>query len=76
MSKMTRLHLDAQSHDGVDNIIVILLESLDGLLSADRGLSHDELNVLGLETSLINLLTIINLLLILLGLNLGSLALV
>jgi hypothetical protein len=77
MSNKTRwLYLYAQGHDGVDNVVVVLLEGLDGLLSADRGLGHDKLNVLGLETGLVNLLTVILLFLLLLGLDLGGLALV
>ena len=71
-----RLHLYAQGHDGVDNVVVVLLEGLDGLLSADRSLGHDKLNVLGLKTGLVDLLTVILLFLLLLGLNLGGLALV
>lgn len=71
-----RLYLYAQGHDGVDNVVVVLLESLDGLLSADGSLGHDKLNVLGLETGLVNLLTVVLLFLLLLGLNLGGLALV
>ena len=60
--------LRAESHDGIDNVIVVLLEGLDSLLPADRGLGHDELNVLWLETSLVNLLTVI----LLLGLGVGT----
>jgi hypothetical protein len=70
------VYLYAQGHDGVDNVVVVLLEGLDSLLSADRGLGHDKLNVLGLETGLVNLLTVILLFLLLLGLNLRGLALV
>jgi len=76
LNKDMRLYLYAQGHDGVDDIVVVLLEGLNGLLSADRSLSHDKLNVLGLETGLVNLLTVILLFLLLLGLDLGGLALV
>lgn len=69
-----RPSLYAESHDGVDNIVVVLLKSLNGLLSRDVGLSHDELNVLGLEAGVVNLLAII-LFLLLLGLGLRGLAL-
>lgn len=55
--------LYAQCHDTVDNIVVVLLERLDGLLSADAGLGHDELDVLSLKSSVVNLLTIVLLLL-------------
>lgn len=66
--------LYAESHDGVDNIIVILPQGGDGLLAGNARLSHDQLDVLSLETGLVDLLTII-LLLFLLGLGLGGLAL-
>lgn len=66
--------LYAESHDGVDNIIVILPQGLHSLLAGNARLSHDQLDVLSLETGLVNLLTII-LLLFLLGLSLGGLAL-
>jgi hypothetical protein len=67
--------LYAEGHDTVDNIIVVLLEGLDGLLPAHAGLGHDELDVLGLETSVVDLLAIV--LLLLLGLGaLDGLALV
>lgn len=55
--------LYAQCHDTVDNIVVVLLERLDSLLPANAGLGHDELNVLSLKPSVVNLLTIVLLLL-------------
>ena len=67
--------LYAEGHDTVDNVVVVLLEGLDGLLSADRSLGHDKLNVLGLKTGLVDLLTVILLFLLLLG-TLDGLALV
>lgn len=51
--------LYAQRHNAVDNIIVILLQRLDRLLPADARLRHHELDVLGLETRIIHLLTIV-----------------
>lgn len=66
--------LNTQSHDGVDNIVVILLQCLDGLFAADTGLGHDQLNVLVLKTLGVHLLAVI-LLFVLLGLAvLGVLA--
>lgn len=59
----SNFRLYAQCHDTVDNIVVVLLECLDGLLPTDAGLGHDKLNVLGLETGVVNLLTIVFLLL-------------
>ena len=55
--------LYAESHDGVDDIIVVLLQGLDGLLAGDGSLLHDKLDVLGLKTRVIDLLTVILLLL-------------
>lgn len=51
--KGSKLH--CQLHNGTDNISFGLLESLDSLCSADTSLCHDELNILGLHTTLINI---------------------
>ena len=67
--------LYAEGHDAVDNVVVVLLEGLDGLLPAHAGLGHDELDVLGLKASVVDLLAIVLLLLLLLG-TLDGLALV
>ena len=76
-SSHARHRLYAEGHDTVDNIVVVLLEGLDGLLPAHAGLGHDELDVLGLKTGVIDLLTVILLLLLGLGtldgLGLGAL---
>ena len=66
--------LYAESHDGVNDIVVVLPESLDGLLAGDVCLCHNELDILGLKVGLINLLTII-LLILLLIVGLGGLGL-
>ena len=66
--------LYAQGHDTVDNVVVVLLEGLDGLLPRNAGLLHDELDVLGLKARVVNLLIVILLLLLVL-LVLDSLAL-
>lgn len=55
--------LNAESHDGVDDIVVVLLERLDGLLPRYVGLRHDELNVLVLDALGVHLLAVILLLL-------------
>lgn len=68
--------LYAQSHDGIDNIVVVLLECLDSLLPTHACLCHDQLNVLGLETSVIDLLAIILFLFLLSVARIDSLALV
>lgn len=67
-----------QIHDGVDNVVIERLQSLNGLLSRHVGLCHHQLDILGLNTGLVDLLTIIFLLLLLLLVSgsLGSLALV
>ena len=67
--------LYAEGHDAVDNVVVVLLEGLDGLLPAHAGLSHDELDVLGLKAGVVDLLAIVLLLLLLLS-TLDGLALV
>jgi hypothetical protein len=56
-------NLYTQSHDTVDDVVVILLERLDRLLSADACLGHDELDVLRLQTCVIHFLAIVFLLL-------------
>ena len=58
----------AERHDRVHDIIVVLPEGLDGLLPGHVGLSHDQVNVLGLEATLVNLLAIL-FLIVLLGLG-------
>lgn len=55
--------LDAKCHDRVDYIVVVLFEGLDGLLPADVGLGHDELDVLVLNALGVDLLIIVLLLL-------------
>lgn len=67
--------LYAEGHDAVDNVVVVLLEGLDGLLPAHASLGHDELDVLGLKAGVVDLLAIVLLLLLLLG-TLDGLALV
>lgn len=62
---LSRKKLDTQCHDGVDDIVVVLLEGLDSLVAADAGLGHDELNVLVLDALGVNLLAVILLLLLL-----------
>lgn len=65
----------AERHDRVDDIVVILLEGLDSLLPRHVRLGHDQLDVLGLQAGVVDLLAVV-LFLLLLGLGLGSLALV
>lgn len=61
--------LDTESHDRVDNVVVVLLERLDSLLPRYVGLRHDELDVLVLDALGVHLLAVI--LLLLGGLLLG-----
>eukprot|EP00695_Tsukubamonas_globosa_P000342 TRINITY_DN124_c0_g1_i1.p1 TRINITY_DN124_c0_g1~~TRINITY_DN124_c0_g1_i1.p1 ORF type:complete len:239 (-),score=148.12 TRINITY_DN124_c0_g1_i1:35-661(-) len=63
---MTSLH--GEVHDGIDDIAIVGLEGLDSLGAADASLLHDELDILGVESALVNLLG-----LDFLGLSLGSL---
>lgn len=51
--------LYAESHDRVDDITIILLQCLDCLVSRDAGLSHDELDILVLESSCVGLLFVL-----------------
>lgn len=51
--------LSAQRHDGIDDIIVILLQRLDRLLPRNARLRHDQLDILGLEPGIIHLLALI-----------------
>ena len=49
----------AEGHDRVDNVVVVLLQSLDGLLPADVCLGHDEFDVFGFETGVVDLFAVI-----------------
>ena len=40
-------------HDGLDDVVVVRLERLDGLRFGAMDLGHDELNVLGLDVDLV-----------------------
>ena len=51
--------LYAQSHNRVDDVVIVLLQGLDGLLAGDGRLLHNELDVLGLEARIIDLLAVI-----------------
>lgn len=64
--------LCAQRHNGIDDVVVILLEGFDGLLPGHTRLLHDQLDVLGLEACVVLLLAVV---LFLFLLVLGSLAL-
>lgn len=59
--------LDTERHDGIDNVIVVLLQCLDSLFAADVGLGHDELDILVLDALGVDLLVVILLLFLLLG---------
>ena len=60
------LLLYAESHDRVDDIVIVLPQSLNSLLTGNASLSHDKVDILSLKARLIDLLTIILLLLLLL----------
>lgn len=59
--------LDTKRHDGIDNIIVVFLEGFDGLVAADVGLCHDQLDVLVLDAIGVDLLIVVVVLFLLLG---------
>lgn len=67
--------LNAQSHNGIDYVIVILLQCLDSLVPRDTGLGHDQLDILVLQTSSIDLLSIVLVLILLVIASVNSLAL-
>ena len=66
--------LYAQSHDGIDYVVVILLQCLHSFVPRDTCLSHDKLNVLVLKTCSIDLLSIILILILLVVTSLDGLA--
>jgi hypothetical protein len=58
-TKQEQTILDTQCHNRIDNIIVILLQGLYSLWTANIGLGHDELNILVLYAIGVNLLSIV-----------------
>ncbi len=51
--------LYTQCHDGVDDIVIVFLQSFDSLFPRYACLLHDEFNVLALQACFIDLLIII-----------------
>lgn len=70
----TLIPLYAERHNRVDNVVVVLLQRLDGLVARDVGLGADKLNVLVLQTRGVNL-SLVLLLSLLVARGLGGLAL-
>lgn len=68
----TRIQLYAESHDRVNDIVVVLPQRLNSLLTGNASLSHNEINILSLEASLIDLLAIVLFLLLLLRSEVGN----
>ena len=66
--------LYTQRHNRVDYIVPVFLESFDCFLPGHRSLSHDELDVFALETTVIDLLVVVIVLFGLLRLDLLALA--
>lgn len=58
--------LYAEGHNGVDDVVVILLERLDSLLPRDARLLHDQFDVLRLKSRVVDLLAVVLLLFLLL----------
>ncbi len=54
-----RMTLCTQCHDRIHDIVIVLLERLDGLLARHAGLRHDQIDILGFQTRLVHLFTII-----------------
>ena len=59
----------AERHNGVDDVVVVLLQRLDGLLAAHARLLHHQLDVLALQTRVVDLLAIVFLFLRRLGIG-------
>jgi hypothetical protein len=54
-----RHYLDAECHDRIDNVVIVFLQGLNGLLATDVGLGHDEFDVLVLEVGCVDLLSVV-----------------
>lgn len=57
------LSSNTQSHDGIDDVVVVLLERLDRLFPRHVRLVHHEFDILRLQTRVVDLLVVIFLLL-------------
>jgi hypothetical protein len=57
--ELPRAPLYAQSHNGIDNIIVVLPQSFDGLFTRHACLSHDQLDILIFQARLIDFLAVV-----------------
>lgn len=68
----TLIQLYAESHDRVNDIVIVLPQRLNSLLTGNASLGHNEINILSLEASLIDLLAIILLLFLLLRSEVGN----
>jgi hypothetical protein len=66
--------LYTQRHNRVDYVVPVLLESFYSFLPGHRSLSHDELDVFALETTVIDFLVVVIILFGLLRLDLLALA--
>lgn len=62
MARLDRSRLHAQRHDGIDDVRVVLLQRLNSLLPRYARLSHDQLDVLRFNASIVHLLPVIFLL--------------
>ena len=51
--------LCTERHDGVDNIIVVLPQRLDGFLTRHAGLCRDQVNILRLQSGVVDLLSVV-----------------
>lgn len=69
------LSLYAQSHNRVDNVIIVLLQCLDSLVSGNACLCHNKLNILVLETFSIDFLSIVLIIILLVVTSLDCLTL-
>lgn len=51
--------LNAQCHDTIHNVIVILLERFDGFFPTDARLRHDKFDVFALETRVVDFFAVV-----------------
>lgn len=47
--------VEGTHHDSIDDIITVIFKCFDSFSSTDIGLRHDQFNILGLNTRLVNL---------------------
>lgn len=59
ISTLSESSLYAQSHDGVDYVIIILFQRLDSLVPRDTSLGHDQLDIFILQSRCVDLFSVV-----------------